>query len=257
MKPKDEALSKSICETTANGRRLFEDAKTLFDWDRFPTALALAVLAQEEFAKAFLLQLVLDDALPWLPAVQRSIARHQCKHLLGLVMEWLPPFDWDRLSEQNKQSEQKHQEMMAWLKRRLERYQQGNFAPDPDDPEPVEPDFAFPPEVATALNIYRHEEIERLAAKSPWKDDEWVSGVARKIADGALDQKKQSALYVSITKTGEVGLHPGSITREEAAEEIEKAGRLSEGPVTFSDEYRVLKQALPKIFANMAEDGIV
>jgi len=63
-----------------NGRRLLEDAKTMLEWDRFPTALALAVLAQEEFAKVFLLQLVVDDALPWVPEIQRSMARHQSKH---------------------------------------------------------------------------------------------------------------------------------------------------------------------------------
>jgi AbiV family abortive infection protein len=256
MKPKDDVLTNSISETVANGKRLLEDAKTLFDWDRFSTALALAVLSQEEFAKAFLLQLVLDDALPWLPEVQRSMARHQCKHLLGLVMEWLPPFDWERLSEQGKRNEERHAAMMGWLQRRLERYKQGKFAPDPNDPEPVEPDFSFPPDVATALNIYRHEEIERLAARSPWKDDDWASGTARKIADGSIDRKKQSALYVSITRTGEIGLHPGLITREEAAQEIEKAQRLSDGPITFSDEYRILKQALPQIFANLPGDEI-
>jgi AbiV family abortive infection protein len=256
MKPKDDVLTKSISETLANGKRLLEDAKTLFESDRFSTAFALSVLSQEEFAKAFLLQLVLDDALPWLPAVQRSMARHQCKHLLGVVMEWLPPFDWERLSEQHRQDEEKHATMMGWLQRRLERYKQGKFAPDPDDPEPVEPDFSFPPDVATALNIYRHEEIERLAAGSPWKDDEWASGIARKIADGSIDRKKQSALYVDITKTGAIGLHPGLITREQAAQEIEKAERLSDGPVTFSDEYRILKQALPQIFANLTRDEI-
>ena len=256
MKPKDDVLAKSISETLANGKRLLEDAKTLLDWDRSSTALALAVLSQEEIAKAFLLQLVLDDALPWLPEVQRSMTRHQCKHLLGVVMEWLPPFDWERLSEQNKHNEEKHAAMMGWLQRRLERYKQGKFTPDPDDPEPVEPDFSFPPEVAMALNIYRHEEIERLAARSPWKDDEWASGVVRKIADGAIDRKKQSALYVDITKTGAIGLHPGLVTREQAVQEIEKAERLSDGPVTFSDEYRILKQALPQIFANSTRDEI-
>ena len=77
MPLKDETLSKSISVTIANGNKLLDDAKLLFDFDRYPTALALSVLAQEEFAKAFLLRLVLDEALPWLPEVQRSMARHQ------------------------------------------------------------------------------------------------------------------------------------------------------------------------------------
>jgi AbiV family abortive infection protein len=96
MRPTADTLSASISAVTDNGKRLLEDAKLLFDWDRYSTALALAVLAQEEFAKGFLLQLVRDDILPWIPEVQRSIARHHCKHLLGIVMEWLPPVDWER-----------------------------------------------------------------------------------------------------------------------------------------------------------------
>ena len=62
MPPKAETLSKSISATIANGKKLLEDAQSLFDWERFSTAFALAVLAQEEFAKAFLLQLVADGA---------------------------------------------------------------------------------------------------------------------------------------------------------------------------------------------------
>ena len=93
-RPRPEVLSKSISATVDNGKSLLDDAKMLFDWDRFSTALALGVLAQEEFAKAFLLQLVADDALPWLPEVRMSIARHQCKHLLAIVMEWRPITDW-------------------------------------------------------------------------------------------------------------------------------------------------------------------
>jgi hypothetical protein len=72
------------------------------------------------------------------------------------------------------------------------------------------------------------------------------------IANGSLDRKKQSAFYVDITKSGEVGLHPGLITREEASEAIERAERLSEGPDTFSDEYKKLKQILPLIFSDLS-----
>src|SRR5258708_8380400 len=100
MPPKTEILSKSISASSANGKKLLEDAKFLFDCDRLSTALALSVLAQEEFAKAFLLQLVVDEALPWLPEVRRSMARHQCKHLLAIVMEWLPPYDDDEIMKQ-------------------------------------------------------------------------------------------------------------------------------------------------------------
>jgi hypothetical protein len=78
--------------------------------------------------------------------------------------------------------------------------------------------------------------------------------LARKIGDGSTDRKKQSALYVDITKIGAIGVDPGRIRREEAAQEIEKAERFSEGPVTFSGEYRILTQALPQIFGNLPAD---
>src|SRR5580704_6718797 len=112
--PKAEALSKSISASVTNGKKLLEDAKLLFDWGRFPTAFALSVLAQEEFAKAFLLQLVSDEALPWLPQVRTSLARHQCKHLLAIVMEWLPNIDWCNYLEHSKQDRERHQAKMAW-----------------------------------------------------------------------------------------------------------------------------------------------
>ena len=144
------------------GRSCSEMRNFCLIWDRFSTALALSILAQEEFAKAFLLQLVMDEALPWLPEVRRSIARHQCKHLLAIVMEWLPPFDSERLMEQHTRSTERHEQSMAWHERRLARWRRGNFGDDPDDPEPVEGEFCFPADVAAALNIYRHEEMERL-----------------------------------------------------------------------------------------------
>lgn len=253
MPPKAETLSKSISATITNGKKLLEDAVLLFDWDRFSTALALAVLAQEEFAKAFLLQLVADEALPWLREVQRSMTRHQCKHLLAIVMEWLPPFDGEKHMEQYRLETARHAQKMAWLQRRLDRYGRGNFLPDPDDPEPTEPDVPYPPDVGTALNIYRHEEIERLGSGYPWTETDWATGKVRKIADGSLDKKKQSAFYVAIGQTGEIGLHPGLITREEALEAIDRAKRFSDGPDIFSDEYKKLKEIVPLLFSNLED----
>ena len=246
-----ETFSRTISACVENGKKLLDDAKCLFDWDRCSTALALAVLAQEEFAKAFLLQLVVDDALPWLPEIQRSMARHQCKHLLSIVMEWLPPFDFDLLDEQRRRSTEKHEQKMAWYQRSIERYRAGNLHPDPDDPEPIEEEFHFPPDVATALNIYRFEELERLKSGQPWRDADWATGKARKVADGAMDRKKQSALYVDVTKTGEIGLHPGLITREQASEAIARAERLSDPLISYSEEYRRLKEILPVVFASL------
>lgn len=250
MQPPSKVLEESIAVTTKNAEALLDDAKLIFDWDRFSTAFALAVLAQEELAKAFLLQLVADGALPWERGVQRSMARHECKHILGLVMEWLPSWDSAGLMEQPKRRTAWHEKKMAWLQRRIDRSKQG-LTPDANDPEPIPPDVPLPADVATALNIYRHEEIERLRGGYPWRDADWSTGRARKTADGSLDRKKQSALYVHITKSGHVGLNPGLVTREEAADAIQRAERLKEFPVTFSDEYLALKDILRAIFANL------
>jgi hypothetical protein len=144
---------------------------------------------------------------------------------------------------------------MAWLERRITRNKEGNFADDPNDPEPIAPDVSFPEDVATALNIYRHEEIERMKSGCAWRDPEWSKGKARDIADGALDRVKQTAIYVDISKTGEVGRHPGLITREQATQAIDAATRLSEGASIFSNEYRALKEVLPAIFQNLRQPG--
>lgn len=253
--PTSEILQNTIKITADNGRRLLEDASFLLEWDRFSTALALAILAQEEFAKAFLLQLVDDGALPWAREVQRSMARHECKHLLALVMEWLPSWDSPGVLEQPKRRSEWHERRMAWLNRRIERSKQGLPMSDPNDPEPPEPVVSFPGEVATALNIYRHEEIERLRSGRRWKDADWSTGPARKVADGSVDRRKQSALYVDITTTGQVGTHPGLVSRQEAAAAIERANRLKDLPLPFSDEYYALKDVLPTLFADLRTES--
>ena len=248
-------FSRSVTACIENGGKLLEDAQLLFERDRFSTAFALSILAQEEFAKAFLLQLVVDGALPWIPEVQRSMVRHQCKHLLALVMEWLPPFDWERFKAQYKLNAERHEQEMDRLQRRLERYTRGDFSSDVDDLEPEEGEFYFPPDIASALNVYRHEEIERLGSRSPRMNPDWATGKVRKIAKGAQDDKKQSGFYVDIGKTGHIGRHPGLVTREEASGAIGHAKRLSETRVTFSYEYQKLTEVLRLVFANLIRDS--
>jgi AbiV family abortive infection protein len=252
MKPPTDILRNSIEVTHSNGRQLLEDAKFLIDMDRCSTAFCLAVLAQEEFAKAFLLQLVDEGALPWLPEVQRTMVRHQCKHLLALVMEWLPAMDWEAILEKDKQRQERHRLKMEWFERKKARFASRDFSHHPEDPQPLEPEIVLPQEVSNALNIFRHEEVERFRnTGEPWKDPEWAHGDARKIADGFLDRRKQSGFYVAISKTGQVGMHPGLIRREEASAEIARAERLSEHRDILSDEYRRLSTVLPLVFANL------
>src|SRR5579859_4076846 len=91
--PMDKSrLSAAMAACVDNGQRLLEDAEWLGN-DRFATAYALCILAQEEFAKAFLLHLVQEDILPWNSDIRDSMRDHPCKQLLGLLMEWLSPPD--------------------------------------------------------------------------------------------------------------------------------------------------------------------
>jgi hypothetical protein len=128
------------------------------------------VLAQEEFSKAFILQLVADGALPWINAVRQSISKHQCKHLLAIVMDWLPNiYDWLETYEQRKAAQ------LA-----------------------TEAEFRFPSDVATALNIYRHEEIERIRSGDPWKA---TIGRRAKLARSPMEllTARNSRLFMSIS----------------------------------------------------------
>jgi AbiV family abortive infection protein len=250
MKPKPAVLERTILVTRSNAEALLEDAKSLFDFDRFSTALALAVLAQEEFAKALLLQLVADDAVPWVPAIRRSMSRHECKHLLGIVLEWLPIFE-EAYGREDRWAVH-HEKWMAWHERRMARIKSGILNNDSDQ-EPSPPDVPLPAEVTKAINIFRHEQIERLRNGVPRTDGDWANGAARKVAEGSIDKKKQSALYVHVGKTGAVGLHPGQITREESAAAIQLASRFAEGLWQPAEEYRKLLEVLPLIFANLAK----
>jgi AbiV family abortive infection protein len=65
-----------------NGERLLEDAEWL-GYDRFVTACALCILAQEEFAKAFLLHLIGEGIVPWTAEIQRHL-RQQTQQITGL-----------------------------------------------------------------------------------------------------------------------------------------------------------------------------
>ena len=168
-------------------------------------------------------------------------------------MEWLPIHDFEDMIARADLDRQKHELRMEVL----EMFRKGKVGKE-DAPKYraffQDPKLSLPNIVATALNIYFHEELRKLDWLDPWKEEDWASGEARKVAEGALDRKKQSALYVAISKTGEVGQHPGLITRKEASEAIERAKRFSEGPAKYSDEYRTLKKLLAKVLFETPED---
>jgi len=187
-------FQRSIRACLEKGKRLVEDAE--WSTSRASTGLALALLAQEECAKAFMLALVRDDILPWTEEVRRSLSVHECKNLVTMLMEWL--FTVNEL-----RSRQSFAELM-----RTESAQR------------------LPADVATAMNIYRHEKIERIGKRNPERCSDW-RGAARNVAEGSRDRKKQAALYVGIREDGDIESQPPT-SLEAFEEELARAKKLIE-----------------------------
>lgn len=171
-------LSKAIRASLENGDRLVDDARYLQDYERYATSYALSILAQEEYAKAFLLHLIEADAIPWTSEVRRLLHDHTCKQLLASIIDFLEP-DID--------------DIISWL----ESWEEARYR--------------FPPHISDALNIIRHEKVPREAKRS-WigEDDPPCAPKARRIANGYLDRQKQCALYVRIGKGGQVASTPST-----------------------------------------------
>ncbi len=225
-------FSRSIRACIENAKRLLEDAE--WSMNRPSTGLALALLAQEECAKAFVLALVRDAILPWTDDVHRSLSVHQCKHLVTMVMEWLLTVN-----------EQRRNEFFVSLR----------LTPAAPAASPKH----LPPDVATAMNIYRHEMIERIGRRYPERESEW-RGRARKLADGERDRRKQNALYVAIGEDGSLASEPP--TSPEAFDEelvrtkalIDFAGDVDRECIFASGEYELFVDIFRAMFADLASD---
>ncbi len=192
-----KSWAKAVSECRTNADRILDDAKYLEEFGRFPSARALAILAQEEFAKAYLLRLVDENVVPICDEVLRACRDHSCKHLIGLVMAHMfTPVE-------------------EWISRDKRVRDSGS-------------DFVLPPHVADALNIFCHEKLRRWR----WKNNRGsfyepsYDQKAKNIADGGLDKVKQNALYVGIGRNG-VTSTP-CCSELEAREAIETAEMLKE-----------------------------
>lgn len=210
-----------------NGQRLIEDAELLLDFERHPSAFVIAILAQEEFAKAFMLVLVTEGVVPWTPEMRKLLYSHDAKHLVGVLVEWLGP-PW----------EEQHRRMKAWIDK---------------PPTPV----TVPHDVAVAINILRHEKIERIRTGYACSDPEDY-GASRRIAEGVRERAKQRALYVGIALTGGLESLPTKVSPEQATAEFERAKQYRElaeavsgGHVLSFDEYRLFKEVMRAVFADL------
>jgi AbiV family abortive infection protein len=221
----------AIAACIANGSRLLEDAGYLREYRCFPSGKALAILAQEEFAKAYLLRLVDEQAIPDCPEVHRACRDHVCKHLVAVIMIHLFTPWADVLARE-----------------KAIREAQGHFP--------------FPAKVADAINILVHEKLRKWRApNSFWLDDCDYDKTAKSIWKGSIDQSKQNSLYVGIGKDGSV-INVPAADEAEVAKELEIAGVLkdvAEGNDVFAySEKDYVKRVLVEMFrgfSKAAENG--
>jgi AbiV family abortive infection protein len=189
--PRNEDVQKSIDACLDNADRLMDDALQLEFQERGGTRLAICMLAQEEYAKAFLLYLAREELLPWDADLLRVMRNHECKHLLAIVTEYIDP-EWDTLEE-------------------LQAIIRGEY--DLGD--------RFPPRVSSALNILYFEKIGRGNFDG---DNDYEPDVVE-IAFRARDRIKQDAIYIDLDKSCHVKNAPMEVSREDAAVEYKRASR--------------------------------
>ena len=198
-----------------------DDALQLEFQERGGTRLAICMLAQEEYAKAFLLYMVREELVPWDSDLLRVIRNHSCKHLVSIVMECIDP-EWETLDE-----------LRAIIKAEYDL------------------DGRFPPRVSSALNILYHEKIRR---GDFFNDNDYEADVVA-VAVGRRDRVKQDAVYVDLNKYCRVRNAPMDVTREDAAVEYQRAcryasivTRLTAPEVHEGLELKKLKEATKIVF---------
>jgi len=187
-------IEDTIRACLANGRRILDEDVSFCEFNDPPaTAYFLTMIAQEEFAKGFLLALASRDVIPFDRHVLRATRDHTCKQLLGMVMDHLQPDD--------------------------EKWEQRIFSPLQATAR------QFPQRVADAISIFRFEKIGR------WESSHWdyvqppaYDRDACSIAEGRQDRRKQDALYVRVANDGGVASVPAA-TRAEVRREIGRADR--------------------------------
>lgn len=207
-----------------NAKRLHKDMQCLFENRRFEAAYHLAILVQEECAKAFILQLINESILPWTVEVARAMKTHECKHLIGIIMVWLSPPTYEEVMARN---ERTHEEQYA----------------------PID----LPPPVADAINVLRHEKIGRWMSKDWWwtEDPDWDPH-AKKIGEGSFERQKQRAVYIDVNENGAYQMP--QVKERDADVEYHRAEQMLEitdGLVMSYRENLAVREAMKVMFANL------
>ncbi|MFC6491599.1 AbiV family abortive infection protein [Ancylobacter dichloromethanicus] len=216
-------LHRAIRASIDNAWRLHEETYDLEFRTPCATRYVLLIIAQEEAAKAFLLYLISEEIVPLTAAVRRAINDHACKHLVGMIMDYMI-MHWEEIEELN-----------AIINRDFEL---GNNLPN---------------DVGSALEILRYEKIGRWTVNNwVWAEDPAYDREALKLADGKRDRRKQDALYVRIGADGQLASTPAVITQTEVATELERASRyinFAEALTTAEERHGFNKDRFEKVMA--------
>lgn len=225
-------IESAIRTSLQNGRRLLDDAEFLEFSEPPTTAYFLSIIAQEEFAKAFLLALVRREVIPWIwkRYLLRAAQDHACKQLLFVVMEYLNP-DFQEFKDRCDAVVLRHE-------------------------LPI-----FPAKVADAIFILRHEKIGQWESQGwCWAEEPEYDREALAIANGKQDRVKQNALYVRLAADGGVASAPSDVTRDTVRNEMERAKRfaqlvdslLADGAHPGLD-YDKVEEAFKSLFASVQD----
>lgn len=250
----NQTFSETAKACLANGKRLLSEAglisgpfeEFLYDdedqaWS--PTSFALAVLAEEEFAKGFVLFLAGDGILPWNREVRRAVRDHSYKHLISALMEYAFP-DFDEVMASSERFQRRHRAFMKLysdmhlLYGRLTKLREkildaGRYVRERNAiierlnslwaevrqlEREQEKEDRFSPLVADAIKILRY--------TKEYVRDEKVDHSARAIAEGSRDRQKQRALYVGVGKNGRVCSRPEEVQKESIGSAFARSKKL-------------------------------
>jgi len=215
----------AIKSCVLNATRLLDDGVALYEMDRYNSAYMLVVLAQEESAKVFLLNLIDENIIPWTKEIKKALRNHECKHLIGELMFYLNP-EFDITLERSK---------MAL----------SDFKPLP-----------LPKNILDIIDYFRYEKIERwISPRWWWGEDPGYDKNIKQIGEGKIERAKQDATYCSIGIGG--GVQAAQVCKESLEEQISRARQMLEiadGKLILSfREYKSVRQTFIVVFRSLFE----
>jgi AbiV family abortive infection protein len=246
----------------ANGEHLLDDADFISHPEQpSGTSFALATIAQEEFAKAFLLWLASRNVITWNALVCRATRDHTCKQLLGLVMQHLNP-DWDEEARRHKEwwaELEEHKSLLAAYQSSTDENERARMWKRVEEISAKHD--SLPSSVKDAIFILRYEKIDRWRSSNwEWEKEPVYDPLAKSLFKGKLDREKQDALYVRLGRDGRVTNTPAQVKYEDAKAAMETAKRmfhfvkymLASNEVKGM-EYDKIESTFKSMFANLTE----